>query len=884
MQTFEQVQEFLSLFEGNITVAAIPGKGEDAPKMVFGKNEFFYSGDAARLLNKTVTKASHTFRNAAEINELAYKFFHSISHFRNISFLPNESDGIAASIDNDNTFSKSNIITARSFVLDIDNEKLTETATLATLNDFLPPSITIRSSPGKVHAYYLITPSKDLIRYTSLQTKLAKYFNADEAFKDYSHPIRLPGFPSVKKIPHTSEILSMSKIVYDMDSIEERLKEVFTENGGEIDDLTDLTAGQGYIVNPVNVPEGHRHTELLKFTGHISCKYFTYEEILAATIHFALTKFADKTFIQKNIAEIEQAAKYSFANRKLLNPATLIKEMLNRFNKAQVISFVLKDQRAIASWAPKQVFVLEQAQLEAILADEVNHEKEQSLLEYDYAKEYLELYLGLPDYIKSAMKKVVVSLMKCTNRGSFKREVTLHTVLGVVLFRYGQSKGNWYTDDMATPITTNIICIDDSGNGKSVCLNNSEELLHCYKPGVPSVKSYKTTPTLAGVSDAMFVNGGVYYLVKDEIAGFVNKSASSKNTYENLHDFIKERFTGASLDYRSLSLAESIRGNKPVKDIPDLLDPVFSIFGITTFLGYTQMATIESIKDGLQNRCLTLFPVPESVKEEILLDILKTKPCLYKERIEKCVSQREYFKDFALLQDSYLQIDKDELDTKEKIIFKEKQSEEGFSLEEIYASLDSEALNTSGKEVYTVRGRKIISLSKEALEESSKYDDHVSRKRSFYKEKETQKNNGSSISISQSDVTLGLYKRAAEQAKRLAMMMSDGHMVTEQEYLSGKRLTELSISLNSIALFNAVTRQKLEEYVKYDKTSTLDNLVLSLIKEQDKPSVRSIHRSPKNTEGISRYAITRSVNQMYDSGVLRIVGKGKDAYLEIVEI
>ena len=91
----------------------------------------------------------------------------------------------------------------RAIFVDLDGAELQP-----TLEAPVPPSITIESSPGRYHAYWLVRdmPLKD---FKPAQQALAAMFGGDKAVCDLPRLMRLPGFYHQKgATPFKSRLLS----------------------------------------------------------------------------------------------------------------------------------------------------------------------------------------------------------------------------------------------------------------------------------------------------------------------------------------------------------------------------------------------------------------------------------------------------------------------------------------------------------------------------------------------------------------------------------------------------------------------------------------------------------------------------------------------------
>lgn len=99
---------------------------------------------------------------------------------------------------------KENVIRVRALFVDLDGAPLEPVMASA-----VKPHITVESSPGRYHAYWLVKDCP-LEQFTQLQAALAAKFNSDPAVKDLPRVMRLPGFFHQKNGAFMTRILSES--------------------------------------------------------------------------------------------------------------------------------------------------------------------------------------------------------------------------------------------------------------------------------------------------------------------------------------------------------------------------------------------------------------------------------------------------------------------------------------------------------------------------------------------------------------------------------------------------------------------------------------------------------------------------------------------------
>lgn len=109
----------------------------------------------------------------------------------------------------------------------------------------VPPSITVESSPGRYHAYWLVR-DMPLHDFTPAQKALAEMFDGDESVCDLPRLMRLPGFLHHKKdVPFQTQLLSCEAgQVWDWP------------------DLADALALPRSMALPRIIPAGQRNTTL----------------------------------------------------------------------------------------------------------------------------------------------------------------------------------------------------------------------------------------------------------------------------------------------------------------------------------------------------------------------------------------------------------------------------------------------------------------------------------------------------------------------------------------------------------------------------------------------------------------------------------------------
>lgn len=138
-----------------------------------------------------------------------------------------------------------NIQAVRAVFVDLDKAELQP-----VLDAPIPPSITVESSPGKYHAYWLVRgmPMRD---FKPAQQKLAAMFDGDKAVCDLPRIMRVPGFLHQKaEKPFRSRLLRCEpELVWEW---------------------KDLANGLGLPIStylPTEIPEGERNTTLFNLAA-----------------------------------------------------------------------------------------------------------------------------------------------------------------------------------------------------------------------------------------------------------------------------------------------------------------------------------------------------------------------------------------------------------------------------------------------------------------------------------------------------------------------------------------------------------------------------------------------------------------------------------------
>jgi hypothetical protein len=147
--------------------------------------------------DKTLSRVSH-----GDINQ----------HYSSLAQRNNRGAGIFVMVNEGDCRGrkKENVKRVRAVFVDLDGAPL-EPVSQASLK----PHITLESSPGKYHAYWLVN-GLSLDAFTTTQLALANRFDGDTSVKDLPRVMRLPGFFHRKNIPFQTRILTLEDLpAYD---------------------------------------------------------------------------------------------------------------------------------------------------------------------------------------------------------------------------------------------------------------------------------------------------------------------------------------------------------------------------------------------------------------------------------------------------------------------------------------------------------------------------------------------------------------------------------------------------------------------------------------------------------------------------------------------
>lgn len=158
--------------------------------------------------------------------------------------------------------SKLNVVSTRAVFVDLDGAPL-EPITQAAL----PPHVTVESSPGKYHAYWLVLdlPCEN---FTATQLALALRFDGDHSVKDLPRVMRLPGFIHRKDHPFRTHLIEVKDIApYSANQL-------LTAFG------IDPTTSQQTFCSEVQIKEGARNNAIFQMATTFMAKCLPNDEVL----------------------------------------------------------------------------------------------------------------------------------------------------------------------------------------------------------------------------------------------------------------------------------------------------------------------------------------------------------------------------------------------------------------------------------------------------------------------------------------------------------------------------------------------------------------------------------------------------------------------------
>jgi hypothetical protein len=192
----------------------------------------------------------------------------------------------------------SNIIGVRALFLDLDGAPLDPVLRTQAL-----PHVILETSPGKHHAYWLITSGFPVSEFSRYQKALARRFNGDVAISNPSRVMRIPGFFHMKDRdnPFMSRSVSMiEQMPYDPQDLIEALDLKL--------DAADEKCHLKVVSNkdrPGVIPVGNRDNQLFRMGSHFRNGGGDYDDILA----FLVKKNSALCEVPLSIRQVEKIAR-----------------------------------------------------------------------------------------------------------------------------------------------------------------------------------------------------------------------------------------------------------------------------------------------------------------------------------------------------------------------------------------------------------------------------------------------------------------------------------------------------------------------------------------------------------------------------------------------
>lgn len=191
---------------------------------------------------------------------------------------------------------KQNVTAVRAVFVDLDGAPLDPILALP-----LKPNLIVESSPGRYHAYWLVS-DLSLYRFTQVQRALAHRFQGDESVCDLPRVMRLPGFWHRKGEPFLTRIVEFTEAPpYKWQDVAEAL-DIRPEEmtGVEAHGATNLSSHMDRIL------EGTRNNTLISFAGTMRRRGMAEEEIGAALLK--VNERCDPPLPEDEVAAIARTA------------------------------------------------------------------------------------------------------------------------------------------------------------------------------------------------------------------------------------------------------------------------------------------------------------------------------------------------------------------------------------------------------------------------------------------------------------------------------------------------------------------------------------------------------------------------------------------------
>ncbi len=166
-----------------------------------------------------------------------------------------------------------NVTGVRAVFLDLDGAPLQP-----VLAAGVEPHVVSESSPGKWHAYWVVTGCQ-LGQFKAVQSALAAKFGGDPSVNDLPRVMRLPGFVHRKGEPFTTRIQSTAPIQpYDFDDLLARLGLDLSAPAEKRTQRVDADTGEIHE----KVAEGGRHAHLVKWAAQMNWRGMPPEAVRVA--------------------------------------------------------------------------------------------------------------------------------------------------------------------------------------------------------------------------------------------------------------------------------------------------------------------------------------------------------------------------------------------------------------------------------------------------------------------------------------------------------------------------------------------------------------------------------------------------------------------------
>jgi len=199
--------------------------------------------------------------------------------------LSEQGAGIFIQINKGEGRGKKYIDGVRALFVDLDNPT-SALESLQSIQKHMPkPSITVQSSKGKYHLYWVMKDCT-LEQFPNAQQSLAITFNTDPAVKNLDRVMRLPGFPHQKRESQPVKLVMTSEHVYNYKEIRSsaRSAPVLTSASSDLDNREQPANafGLGPVGSHISATEfktGARVNTAVKEIGYLISQGFNAEEV-----------------------------------------------------------------------------------------------------------------------------------------------------------------------------------------------------------------------------------------------------------------------------------------------------------------------------------------------------------------------------------------------------------------------------------------------------------------------------------------------------------------------------------------------------------------------------------------------------------------------------